>query len=327
MTRRPSSPSGRRSGSASARGRSATTTPPAPTRTTSPRCCPTRPASRTWGTSRTTPWATRSRTSSAAIGPARAAPDRLRRVRPAGREPRDQERRAPARLDRESIAAFQREFRSWGVSFDWSRELATHEPSYYRWTQWIFLKLYERGLAYRSRGGGQLVPEGPDGARQRAGHRRPLRALRDAGRGAPARAVVLPHHRLRRPPARRPRDGRVALARRADAAELDRALRGRRGHVRRARDGRRLPRLHDAAGHAVRRDLLRHGARAPRRAAPGRGHRARGRGPRLRQPRADREPRGPRRRRPREDRRAARPHASSTRSTASGSRCGSPTTC
>ena len=48
-----------------------------------------------------------------------------------------------------SIAAFQRAFRSWGISIDWSRELATHEPSYYRWTQWIFLRLLERGLAYR----------------------------------------------------------------------------------------------------------------------------------------------------------------------------------
>ncbi len=36
------------------------------------------------------------------------------------------------------------------MSFDWSRELASNEPSYYRWTQWIFLKLYERGLAYRA---------------------------------------------------------------------------------------------------------------------------------------------------------------------------------
>src|SRR5271155_4137158 len=49
----------------------------------------------------------------------------------------------------ESIAAFQRQFRSWGISIDWSRELATSEPSYYRWTQWIFLELFGAGLAYR----------------------------------------------------------------------------------------------------------------------------------------------------------------------------------
>ncbi len=48
-----------------------------------------------------------------------------------------------------SIDAFQRQFRSWGVSIDWSREFGTHEPRYYRWTQWIFLQLFKRGLAYR----------------------------------------------------------------------------------------------------------------------------------------------------------------------------------
>jgi leucyl-tRNA synthetase len=48
-----------------------------------------------------------------------------------------------------SIASFQRQFRAWGISIDWSRELATHEPAYYRWTQWIFLELYRSGLAYR----------------------------------------------------------------------------------------------------------------------------------------------------------------------------------
>jgi leucyl-tRNA synthetase len=55
----------------------------------------------------------------------------------------------PRRSTDESIAAFQQAFRSWGISIDWSREFGTHEPSYYRWTQWIFLKLLERGLAYR----------------------------------------------------------------------------------------------------------------------------------------------------------------------------------
>ena len=55
----------------------------------------------------------------------------------------------PRKSTDESIAAFQRAFRSWGISIDWSRELATHQPEYYRWTQWIFLKLFERGLAYR----------------------------------------------------------------------------------------------------------------------------------------------------------------------------------
>ena len=48
-----------------------------------------------------------------------------------------------------SIAEFQRQFRSWGISIDWSREFGTHEPEYYRWTQWLFLRLFEKGLAYR----------------------------------------------------------------------------------------------------------------------------------------------------------------------------------
>jgi leucyl-tRNA synthetase len=48
-----------------------------------------------------------------------------------------------------SIASFQRQFHTWGISIDWSRELATHEPRYYRWTQWIFLQLLQAGLAYR----------------------------------------------------------------------------------------------------------------------------------------------------------------------------------
>jgi leucyl-tRNA synthetase len=55
----------------------------------------------------------------------------------------------PREATEASIRAFQSEFREWGVSFDWTREFATNEPRVYRWTQWIFLRLFEKGLAYR----------------------------------------------------------------------------------------------------------------------------------------------------------------------------------
>jgi leucyl-tRNA synthetase len=55
----------------------------------------------------------------------------------------------PARSTNASIEEFRRQFKSWGISIDWTREFGTHEPGYYRWTQWIFLMLFKRGLAYR----------------------------------------------------------------------------------------------------------------------------------------------------------------------------------
>ncbi|RIX28198.1 leucine--tRNA ligase [Amnibacterium setariae] len=48
-----------------------------------------------------------------------------------------------------NIAQQKASFERYGVSFDWSRELHTSDPEYYRWNQWLFLKLYEKGLAYR----------------------------------------------------------------------------------------------------------------------------------------------------------------------------------
>ncbi|MFM9044163.1 MAG: leucine--tRNA ligase, partial [bacterium] len=57
-----------------------------------------------------------------------------------------------------AIESFREQFRRWGVSIDWSREIGTHEPSYYRWTQWIFLKLFEKGLAYREEAPVQWCP-------------------------------------------------------------------------------------------------------------------------------------------------------------------------
>jgi leucyl-tRNA synthetase len=49
-----------------------------------------------------------------------------------------------------NINRFRSQLKSFGFSYDWSREVATTDPDYYRWTQWIFLKLYERGLAYQA---------------------------------------------------------------------------------------------------------------------------------------------------------------------------------
>jgi leucyl-tRNA synthetase len=58
-----------------------------------------------------------------------------------------------------SIESFRRQFQDWGISIDWAREIATHKPDYYRWTQWIFLQLYERGLAYRTEAPVQWCPK------------------------------------------------------------------------------------------------------------------------------------------------------------------------
>jgi leucyl-tRNA synthetase len=49
-----------------------------------------------------------------------------------------------------NIANYKRQLKSLGLSFDWSREINTTDPKYYKWTQWIFLKLFEKGLAYQA---------------------------------------------------------------------------------------------------------------------------------------------------------------------------------
>ena len=228
-----------------------------------------------------------------------------------------------------SIDSFRRQFREWGISIDWSRELATHTPEYYRWTQWIFLQLFEQRPRLPHRGAGPVVPEGRDRAGQRAGRRRPLRALRHRGRAAQASSsgsssiTDYADRLLADFDAARV----LARARDHDAAQLDRPLRGRRGRLP-LRGGRpRLPGLHHPSRHPLRRHLLRPRPRAPRAGAPGRRHPGRGGGARVRQPGRPRVGRGARRRGPREDRRAARAQRSSTRSTARRSRCSSPTTC
>ncbi len=55
----------------------------------------------------------------------------------------------PKKVTEDNVANFKRQLKSIGFSFDWTREINTTDPSYYKWTQWIFLKLFEKGLAYK----------------------------------------------------------------------------------------------------------------------------------------------------------------------------------
>jgi len=93
----------------------------------------------------------------------------------------------PANTTKENIATFKRQLRSLGFSYDWSRELATTDIDYVRWTQWIFLKLFSRGLAFQEEVSVNWCPalgtvlaneEVIDGKSERGEHpveRRPLR--------------------------------------------------------------------------------------------------------------------------------------------------------
>jgi leucyl-tRNA synthetase len=54
----------------------------------------------------------------------------------------------PAEFTEKNINNFRRQIKALGFSYDWDREINTTDPNYYKWTQWIFLKLYEKGLAY-----------------------------------------------------------------------------------------------------------------------------------------------------------------------------------
>ena len=175
--RRPRSSRGR-APAASARRRARRVRCPTPTCS---RCSRTRAASRTWGIS--------SATRSATPSPTHRRRHGNRVLHPMGYDSfgLPAENHAiktgvhPRESTRASIESFRRQFHSWGISIDWSRELATSEPSYYRWTQWIFLQLYRRRPGLSQGGGGEVVPQRPDRARQRAGRRRLLRALRRRG--------------------------------------------------------------------------------------------------------------------------------------------------
>jgi leucyl-tRNA synthetase len=93
----------------------------------------------------------------------------------------------PAEFTQKNIENFRRQIKSLGFSYDWDREVNTTDPNYYKWTQWIFLQLYKRGLAYIDEVAVNWCPalgtvlaneEVIDGKSERGGHpveRRPMK--------------------------------------------------------------------------------------------------------------------------------------------------------
>ncbi len=65
----------------------------------------------------------------------------------------------PREYTRKNIIAMKKQLATWGVGYDWSREIASSHVDYYKWTQWIFLQLHKRGLAYRKEAPVNWCPE------------------------------------------------------------------------------------------------------------------------------------------------------------------------
>ena len=123
----------------------------------------------------------------------RPAPDGLGRLRPARRAVRDQDRHAPARDHAEEHRRPSAASSRCSASATTGTARSTPPtPSYCKWTQWIFLQLFERGLAYQSRGAGELVPGARHRAGERGGHRR-----QERGGGHPVERMPLRQWMLR----------------------------------------------------------------------------------------------------------------------------------
>ena len=183
----------------------------------------------------------------------------------------------PAQWTYANIDAMRAQLKSMGLSLDWSREIATCDPAYYRHQQKLFLDFLGRGPRCAQEVQGQLGPGRSYRARQRAGHRRPRLALRRDRRAARTHAMVPQNIRLFRAIARWAGRARSLAGKSpAHAAQLDRPLRRAAGAFRdRPREPRRPVRrtgfdrsrnLHHPSRHPVRREV--HGGRAGPSARP-----------------------------------------------------------
>ena len=137
-------------------------------------------------------------------------------------------RRGAGQVDPRQHRHMKRQMQALGLAIDWSREFATCDPDYYRWNQWLFLKMLEKGIAYRKT---QVVNWDPVDQTVLANEQ--VIDGRGWRTGAPVEKREIPmyylqDHRVRRGTAEQPRHAaRLAGAREDDAGQLDRQERRR----------------------------------------------------------------------------------------------------
>jgi hypothetical protein len=170
----------------------------------------------------------------------------------------------PMRLIPRNIANFRRQLERAGLMVDWRYSLDTTDPRYYRWTQWIFLKLYEKGLAYKKKAAVNWCPNDKtvlaneqviNGACERCGFQVEQRFLEQW-------FFRISEYAER--PAEQPGPHRLVREHEDGATELDRSQRWRGGRVRGHRNCGRIPDscFHDSPRHDLRRDVSRPRSRA-----------------------------------------------------------------
>ncbi len=184
----------------------------------------------------------------------------------------------PATYTYANIETQAESFRRYGISFDWSRRLHTSDPEYYRWTQWLFLRFRERGLAYRKFSPVNWCPHDQtvlaneqvvDGMCERCGAEVTKRELSQW-------YFKVTDYAQRLLDDMDAAGGQLARAGADPAAQLDRPLRGCPRRLRRRGPRRAGLGLHDASRHPVRRDLLRRRGRRQAGRGAGRARAARG---------------------------------------------------
>ena len=160
----------------------------------------------------------------------------------------------PAERTRRTSDSFRGRFEEPRDSYDWSREIATREPEYYRWNQWLFLRMLERGIVYRRTSRVNWCPSAqrcwPTSRSWRA-----VLAVRHARWSSAFSRVVPANHRVRRRAARPTSTQLTAVARAGahHAAQLDRPVRRRAGATSPVEGRLRADhRVHHASGHDLR---------------------------------------------------------------------------